>query len=427
MSFNLLHVHRLSNLWHLVNVSAKVQQRRCEHDQTSIRLEVYCVDFVKADERDKETDIGVRQVVTRKKSLIFKDIVGAVKGGAKVIYGAVVRPLCLGKTTPVDTMDHQRGQPGRHFMQFRFSDFVVFRVQIQFRILGKFVEGRVEHVGDIGRLVVHNGIELGVPENRNGVLSTRVLGEFVNFSNATGIEVWVGFVAGVTRRKRTTFSNSIRERNAFGISKNPATMLIVRILRIGQTPDRVEKGDGNHVFQTFQSPDDEYSVGSGASVRAVKMVATRFRSKLCVRLGANKVAPDGFFQFIWIRLEGIATAASHRVATEMAVLERTSVANLETLFHGSDIHVLFLFFSQVAQVVGCLHDVLIRKDVVGFATGNRRVGHIGLGKVGIGGCHVVTTPHSSVSAQDGFCFLSSLLQFTFLLTLHEIPSIHAVG
>jgi hypothetical protein len=45
---DLFHVARFGNATHLINVSTKVQETGCEHDESGIGLEVKGVHFVKA-------------------------------------------------------------------------------------------------------------------------------------------------------------------------------------------------------------------------------------------------------------------------------------------------------------------------------------------------------------------------------------------
>ena len=88
-----------------------------------------------------------------------------------------------GKATSVDTVVDvivDPGVDGSHGFLGRF------RCKVQLWIRGKVVELAVQHLDDLGRLVVDDGLELLVPQDGHAILADHVLTHFIEVSDRLG-------------------------------------------------------------------------------------------------------------------------------------------------------------------------------------------------------------------------------------------------
>ena len=225
---DLFHVARGGHAGNLVNFAAKVEQGGRQHDQPRVGLEVNAVDFVKAQQRAKESNVGVREhVVARQVALRLENVVGAIKGFAEFGDRLVVGTLVLGESAPVDSVNHERRQPVADLVEFGHALFVRLGIQIELGETRKFVKGGIQHVRNVARLVVDNGALLLVPEQGNGVFAARVARVLVDFPNTVRSKHGIGLVALVGGRKGPSALNRVGKGLAVGIAKDPAAVFVV--------------------------------------------------------------------------------------------------------------------------------------------------------------------------------------------------------
>ncbi|VEU33708.1 unnamed protein product [Pseudo-nitzschia multistriata] len=166
-------------------------------------------------------------------------------------------------------MDHHWIQPFAHFIQPVKSIIVVLGVKIEFRVLGEF--------------------------EWNRVFSRRIVGVLIKISNAVRVENRVWSVIRVSRWKRAATTHGVVERSTIRISKNPASMSVVGIVRICVPPSRVHNRDGHDVFESLQRSNNESSVRSRACIRGIKMVSSGFGWKLSPRFVTDEATPNSLW------------------------------------------------------------------------------------------------------------------------------------
>ena len=99
---DLLHIDRLLDSWHLINLSTIVQNGRCTSHIARIGLEVNRVDLVKAQQGHKETNIGFGKLVPRNKSGCLEYLVDPVERLGELGNGDIIGCLRLCKSATIN-------------------------------------------------------------------------------------------------------------------------------------------------------------------------------------------------------------------------------------------------------------------------------------------------------------------------------------
>jgi hypothetical protein len=96
--------------------------------------------------------------------------------------------------------------------------------------------------------VPNNRLQLFVPQNGNRIGPNFIPCTFVDLSNALGTKLGIRFLTRHNSGERPTESDRVGVGLASGVSKNPSTVTVVRIIWFGLLPSRHDKCDGYNIF-----------------------------------------------------------------------------------------------------------------------------------------------------------------------------------
>eukprot|EP00977_Amphora_coffeiformis_P019869 scaffold7551_cov168-Amphora_coffeaeformis.AAC.6 len=254
MRLDVFHIDGFLDPGQLVDLPTVVQNGWSMGNAPSVGFEVHGINLVKANERDKETNIGFRQdVVTGNVPLLLQDFIHLVKGFRQFFNGLIVRRLRFGKATSVDAIV----QIGIHPFIHGVNRLAQFRwVQVQVGCGGKFIEFRIEHSNDFGTFIADNGFSFRIIKNGNRVFAVFVVDGFVHFTNGFTARKRIGCRVGIMGRKGTTSAHLIGPRCSiicifFGSPKEPTSMFIGT--RPGLLPNGMNDRHPNGIGQPLQS------------------------------------------------------------------------------------------------------------------------------------------------------------------------------
>jgi hypothetical protein len=120
--------------------------------------------------------------------------------------------------------------PGIHVCHFLLQ---AGREEVEVGVLCKLVELVVEHPHNLGRLVVDNRLLLLVPQDRDGVFATGVVGQLVQLAHSLGPVdgVWYASIA-----REASLAGLGLDRLVLGVLEDPAGVLVH--VRLGPVPLR---------------------------------------------------------------------------------------------------------------------------------------------------------------------------------------------
>mmetsp|Transcript_20502 Transcript_20502/g.51984 ORF Transcript_20502/g.51984 Transcript_20502/m.51984 type:complete len:228 (-) Transcript_20502:394-1077(-) len=169
VGLDVVHVGGAAYARHLVQLPHVVGQVGVVADEVPVGLEVHHVHLVKPDERHVQPDVRLRDAGPSDVALLGKDALAPVQRAEQLPEGLLVRGLLGGEAAAV----HAVVDAGVHPLVDRVDlSAQGLRVQVQLRVLGQVVEGRVEHAQDLAALVVHDGPLLLVPQHRHRVAAS---------------------------------------------------------------------------------------------------------------------------------------------------------------------------------------------------------------------------------------------------------------
>jgi hypothetical protein len=96
--------------------------------------------------------------------------------------------------------------------------------------------------------VPNNSLQLFVPQNGNRIGPNSIPYTFVDLSNALGTKLGIRFLTWQNSGEWPTESDRVGVGIASGVCKDPSTVTVVRIIRLGPLPSRHDECDGYNIF-----------------------------------------------------------------------------------------------------------------------------------------------------------------------------------
>ena len=114
MSLDLFHVHCFLHSWHLINLSAIIENRWRRRNTLSACLEINKVYLVKTKKSDNQADVGLSKLIACYVPLLLKNFINPVKRLCELGDGLVIGFLRLREPTSIDPVVDSRINPFIH-------------------------------------------------------------------------------------------------------------------------------------------------------------------------------------------------------------------------------------------------------------------------------------------------------------------------
>ena len=168
MVLDMVHVDGATNGGVLEQILRVVEEVWVLADELLVGLEVDDVDLVEADERHEQADVGLRELIAGNVALLGENLFALVQRREQLVEGLLVGLLHGGEAAAVDAVVDGVVGPAVDLFDVALQGL---GVHVHLRMLRNVVELVVEHLGDLGALVVDDALRLRVQQHRDGVLA----------------------------------------------------------------------------------------------------------------------------------------------------------------------------------------------------------------------------------------------------------------
>ena len=251
-----LKVHRIGYARPLIQLAQITEQTGIIFQALEVTLEMAVINRVEAHQGGKQAPIGQGYLLAQQIPALREQLFKPVKGFEQVTTGLLIYGLLGGKARLVNAVVYIVVDT---LVDFGHRIAQVGRGKIA-GVAGQAVKGAVEQLDDLRRLVVDDGLLLGIPKHRHG-----------NPAGVVGTGMGIKLVHVLIAIKR------------FGLGKGPALIKHMR----------VHNGHGNMRRQPLELAQNQRAVRPRARQRDIQMVATAVRRKAPARL--NPIAKPGIF------------------------------------------------------------------------------------------------------------------------------------